>query len=74
MAKRTGLKKKKALKTTKQAGEKEAGLLIVPSLATDNAKENFCVCENCAGLILASGKIEIFLEYTWKIGYFLESV
>lgn len=68
------LKKKKALKTTKQAGEKEAGLLFVPSLAIDNAKENFCVCENCAGLIRASGKIEYFLEYTWKIEHFLESV
>lgn len=68
------LKEKKALKTTKQAGEKEAGLLFVPSLAIGNAKENFCVCENCAGLILASGKIEYFLEYTWKTEHFLESV
>ena len=46
----------------------------MPPLAIDNAKENFYVCENCAGLIRASGKIEYFLEYTWKIENFLESV
>lgn len=59
------LKEKKALKTANKL-EKRPGLLFVPSLAIGNAKENFYVCENCAGLILASGKIEYFLGYTWK--------